>query len=327
MVKLNKNMLVSILIPCYNAERWLGETIQSALDQSWPSKEIIVVDDGSTDNSLAVLRRFNGQIRWETGPNRGANAARNRLLQLARGEWVQYLDADDYLFPEKIERQIGVARSRPAVDFVIGSVGREYWSPNEVRREFQPAPEPLDPWMLVIRPRGVETSGALWRRAKLEEIGGWNEDQPCCQEHELYLRLLMAGASFAFSPDVGAIYRLWSEETVYNRNKRERYLRTLEIYDRAENFLLAGGQLTSERLRALSQARFEVARLVWLYDRELAIAVIAKVNRSDPGFVPAGAAGRLHYRIAYRLFGFDASEKLAGLKRSALAGGKVASRP
>src|SRR5262245_42280315 len=96
--------LVSILIPCYNAERWIAQAIESALAQTGVEKEVIVVDDGSTDRSLDVIRQFDGHIRWETGPNRGGGASRNRLLELARGNWLQYLDADDYLLPDKIAR-------------------------------------------------------------------------------------------------------------------------------------------------------------------------------------------------------------------------------
>ncbi len=76
--------LVSILIPCYNAERWIGQAIESALGQTWPNKEVIVVDDGSTDGSLEVIKSFGDRIKWETGPNRGGNVARNRLLELSR---------------------------------------------------------------------------------------------------------------------------------------------------------------------------------------------------------------------------------------------------
>jgi glycosyltransferase involved in cell wall biosynthesis len=99
-------VLVSILIPCYNAERWVGEAIESALAQTWPEKEVLVIDDGSTDRSLEVIQRYRGRIRWETGPNRGSNTARNRLLELSAGEWLQYLDADDYLRPNKVQVQL-----------------------------------------------------------------------------------------------------------------------------------------------------------------------------------------------------------------------------
>ena len=80
----NHTPLVSILIPCYNAQQWVGDAIRSALAQTWPNKEVIIVDDGSTDDSLAVIRSFGSAIRFETGPNRGGNVARNRLLELTR---------------------------------------------------------------------------------------------------------------------------------------------------------------------------------------------------------------------------------------------------
>ena len=78
--------LVSIIIPCYNAEKYVGEAIESALAQTYPNKEVIVIDDGSTDGSLQVIKSFGHRIRWETGPNRGGSAARNRGIELARGE-------------------------------------------------------------------------------------------------------------------------------------------------------------------------------------------------------------------------------------------------
>src|SRR5258708_27298700 len=111
-------MQVSILIPCYNAEQWVGQAIESALGQTWPEKEVIVVDDGSTDGSLEIIRRFSGHIRWETGPNRGGNPARNPLLDLASGTWLQYLDADDYLQHNKIAGQMERIEAHPVTDIL-----------------------------------------------------------------------------------------------------------------------------------------------------------------------------------------------------------------
>jgi glycosyltransferase involved in cell wall biosynthesis len=112
--------LVSILIPCFNAERWVGQSIESALEQTWTNKEIIVVDDGSTDGSLEIIKRFGDRIRWETRANGGSNRARNRLIDLARGEWLQYLDADDYLKPDKISSQLDVIDAYPEIDVLFG---------------------------------------------------------------------------------------------------------------------------------------------------------------------------------------------------------------
>src|SRR5262245_15362018 len=90
--------LVSVLIPAYNAESWIADTIQSALAQTWPCKEVVVVDDGSTDGTLAVARRFASKnVLVVTQENQGAAAARNRAFSLCQGDYVQWLDADDLL--------------------------------------------------------------------------------------------------------------------------------------------------------------------------------------------------------------------------------------
>jgi glycosyltransferase involved in cell wall biosynthesis len=97
---------VSIIIPCYNAEQYVAEAIQSAIDQTYPYCEIIVIDDGSTDCSLDVIKSFGEKIRWESGPNRGGCAARNRGIELAGGDWIQFIDADDKIAPGKISEQM-----------------------------------------------------------------------------------------------------------------------------------------------------------------------------------------------------------------------------
>src|SRR6516162_5899582 len=132
------SLSVSILIPCYNAERWIAHAIDSALAQTWNEKEVIVVDDGSTDSSLDVIRGFKDRIRWETGSHRGGGAARNRLLELAYGQWIQYLDADDYLLPNKIAHQMGFIAANMGLDVVFGPATWEYWSEHDIRREVVP---------------------------------------------------------------------------------------------------------------------------------------------------------------------------------------------
>src|SRR5438876_12039612 len=103
--------LVSILIPAYNSERWIAETIKSALNQTWPRKEIIVVDDGSRDQTLATARRFASKtVAVISQENQGASAARNKALQLCQGDYIQWLDADDLLAPDKIQRQMAVTK-------------------------------------------------------------------------------------------------------------------------------------------------------------------------------------------------------------------------
>lgn len=305
----------SVLIPCHNAERWIGEAIRSALAQTFPVTEIIVLDDGSTDTSPAIVRSFGHRVRWVSGPNRGAGAARNELLRLARGEWVQYLDADDWLMPGKIEGQAALLPEHRDADVLFGPVTIEDWSSGEPCLAPSPIPEPRDPWILLARWHLPQTGAPLFRRKALLDVGGWNEDQPCCQEHELYLRLLMSGKRFLYAEAGGAVYRIWSEETLCRRDKALTRRERRRITDRLETHLAENGLLTAERRQAINQARFEMARMAWLTDPHEAAQIMAEIRRSQPGFRPAEAAAPAAYRFAYHALGFAAAETLASFKR------------
>src|ERR1039458_1119717 len=94
--------LVSILIPAYNAEEWIGDTIRSSVGQTWPRKEIIVVDDGSRDRTAEVARRFaSKEVAVASVKNQGAASARNHALRLCQGDYIQWLDAADLLAPDQ----------------------------------------------------------------------------------------------------------------------------------------------------------------------------------------------------------------------------------
>ncbi len=305
---------VSILIPCFNAERWIEQAIESAIGQTWPHKEVIVVDDGSTDGSLDIIKRFGDRIRWETGPNRGGNAARNRLLELAQGDWLQYLDADDYLMPDKVASQVAGLVTHAEADVLFGPVTIEWHHGRAMRVTQMPIPEPHDPWRLLALWHLPQTGAALWRKSTLEDVGRWLVNQPCCQEHELYLRLLMAGKHLTFHPTPGAVYRRFSNGSVSTRMpalvRRER----LKIEKRMEDHLSAIGALTLQRQAAINQARFEIARSVWNEDRDEARAIFATIA-GVASFRPNGPTAPLPYRLAYRLFGFEMAERIATAKR------------
>ncbi len=302
--------LVSILIPCFNAERWVAQAIESALAQTWPEKEVIVVDDGSKDGSLEIIKSFGHRIRWESGPNRGGNAARNRLLELARGEWLQYLDADDHLLPDKVAQQMEFLAIHPATDVVFGPVTLEHCSENGTRRELLPIPEPHDFWILLARWHLPQTGASLWRKPAILDVGGWKSDQPCCQEHELYLRLLMAGKRLDYCPSNGAIYRQWTTDSVCRRDPRQLHQRTLEILQKERAFLDEREELTTDRLNAINQMRFTMARGIWKYDRCAAAKIVADVRQLQPDFRPDSRGCKLSYRILYRCFGFATAEQV-----------------
>ena len=187
--------LVSIIIPCFNARKYIGAAIQSALDQTYPNIEVIVVDDGSTDDSLGVIQSFGDRIRWETGPNRGGCAARNRGIAISRGEFLQFLDADDLLYREKLERQVNAAGERNGTLIFCDAESDGPPHPHHVRQDV------VTDAVVFMLQGGLQTSAMLHRRDWIERIGGFREDLPCAQERDLQLRLAAAGAMFERLPE------------------------------------------------------------------------------------------------------------------------------
>ncbi len=125
--------LVSILMPAFNAEEWIADTIKSAIGQTWQRKEIIIVDDGSTDRTLEVARQFaSREVVVVTQENQGASAARNKAFSISQGEYIQWLDADDLLSSEKIARQMAVAETCQDSRIVLSSAWGRFLS--RVRR-------------------------------------------------------------------------------------------------------------------------------------------------------------------------------------------------
>src|SRR5208337_354073 len=116
------NPLVSILVPAYNAQNYLEDTLRSAVGQTWPRKEIIIVDDGSKDQTAAIARQFESPtVRLVAQENQGAAAARNQAFSLCQGDFIQWLDADDLLAPDKITKQMEQLDKCPSPRTVLSS--------------------------------------------------------------------------------------------------------------------------------------------------------------------------------------------------------------
>ena len=301
---------VTIAIPCFNAAQWLGAAIESTLAQTAPDCEIIVVDDGSTDGSAEIARAFGGRVQVLAGAHRGGNAARNTALQNARGEWVQFLDADDWLEPPKIAQQFAETHGGGEADVIYSPVWIEE-SGARTHSALDPAHDLFSQWLAWELP---QTGGALWRKSALEKIGGWKEDQPCCQEHELYARALMAGLRFVFAPTPHAVYRVWSEATVCRRDPRQLVRVRTQLIDELRAWLEARGRWTAEHRRLAGRACFEMARTLAKFDPAEATAYHRE--RQARGLVqPIGPAAPLRYRLIYHTLGFACAEKLAAARR------------
>lgn len=216
--------LASIIIPCFNAEETLSETIQSALNQTYPQREIIVIDDGSRDGSAHIIRSFGAQIRAEFGPNRGASAARNRGTALARGEFIQYLDADDLLAPDALERRVAALQTSGAdvtyADWqrlVQGADGG--FQPGETIERAMEAIDP-DPEIACATAFWAPPVALLYHRRIVDAIGGWNESLPVIQDARFLFDAARVGACFVRVPGIGAYYRVHGDASLSRRDDR-----------------------------------------------------------------------------------------------------------
>jgi glycosyltransferase involved in cell wall biosynthesis len=208
------NPLVSILIPAYNAEEWIGDTITSALAQTWPRKEVIVVDDGSTDQTLAVARRFaTNAVSVSTQTNQGAAATRNKAFSLCQGDYVQWLDADDLLSPEKISRQVS-ALDRGCTMRTLLSSGWGHFMYRPHRAKFMPTALWCDlsprEWLIRKMSLNLHMQTATWlvSRELTEAAGPWNTTLLGDDDGEYFCRVLLASDAVRFVPEMGVFYRV-----------------------------------------------------------------------------------------------------------------------
>ena len=188
--------LVSILIPAFNSEKWIGACIESALAQTWPRTEIIIVDDGSQDSTLEIARCYaSTNVKVTTQSNRGASAARNHALSLAQGDYIQWLDADDLLAPDTIARKVnGAEPGRNSRVLLSGAWSMFFHCPE--RAQFSPHSlwqdlDPLD-WLLRRANENVWMAINSWLvRRKLTELAGpWNENLSPDDDGEYFSRVV-----------------------------------------------------------------------------------------------------------------------------------------
>ena len=206
--------LVSILIPAYNAELWIGDALKSVLAQTWPNKEIVVVDDGSRDNTFAEAQKFSAAgVKVVTQKNAGASAARNHAFRLATGAYIQWLDADDILDPEKIARQMAVAVTLSDRKVLLSSAWSRFnhrlshaqWNPTPLWKDLEPVE-----WLIRKMGQNLHMSNKSWlvSRELTEAAGPWNEQLSLDDDGEYFCRVLLASHGVKFVPNAKSYYRI-----------------------------------------------------------------------------------------------------------------------
>lgn len=245
--------LVSVMMPCYNAERTLPMALASLLAQTYENWEAVIVDDGSTDRTWALLDACaDPRVRRERFPeNRGRGAARQRCLEMARGELLSFLDSDDWLFPEKLERQVAVMAAHPEIVLLSGAcvitgangtavgvnnLGAEPSRVLTIRRLSRPAPPPVNFPPCMVRMDAARAAG-------------FNQKFRRAQDKDFLIRVLL-GRDYGISPE--PVY-------AYSQGEAASLAKTLEAY--RYRLSLYGQYLTSHPLSSLWEILLTLARM------------------------------------------------------------------
>lgn len=210
---MNSKPLVSICIPAYNSEKWIKSTIQSAINQTWMNKEIIIVDDGSTDNSYQIAKGFESNLlKVITQKNSGACAARNKALSITNGDFIQWLDSDDLLAPDKIEIQLnGRDHSDQSTTLHSSAFGLIHYRIKSAKFISNPLWRDLSPldWLLEHYNNGYWMYPAVWlvSRKLTDSAGPWDERLSCNQDGEYFSRVVAVSELVKFHARAKSYYR------------------------------------------------------------------------------------------------------------------------
>ncbi|GEN29589.1 hypothetical protein HVA01_32350 [Halovibrio variabilis] len=212
--------LVSVIIPVYNAEKYIHQCIKSVMDQSYKNIEIVTINDGSSDRSLEELLLFKDKIEIIDQKNFGAPVARNKGLLVSKGKYVKFLDSDDYLEPDVISEQVSIAESHTDNDIIYG----DYYIYRNNSKKLIKTDIKYENSTVGLLLKDILTSTPLHRREHIVDIGGFDERLPNGQEWNLHVRLAARGYNFIYCSMPVYTYRVdHSNETITNISTRDSY--------------------------------------------------------------------------------------------------------
>ena len=239
--------MVSVIIPTYNRRVYLLEAISSVIAQTYRPIECIIVDDGSTDNTKAEIDKIvahqdaNFIIKYIHQSNSGSQVARNEGTKHSKGEFVQYLDSDDLLYPEKIEKQVSFLNDHVDCDGVFGD-----WEKGlPESKTFIEASESDDMISQLLTVRSVHTLAFLYRRVIIDKIGEWDINIKRNQEIDFQVTGLIEGAVYNYQPQNCGLWRIHDAQRIANTTGSQEILYFFKKWEK----VLGERELLSERLK------------------------------------------------------------------------------
>ena len=302
--------LVSVLIPCYNAAPFIGETLKSVFRQTWPQLEVIVVDDGSQDDSVGEVLRF-PRARLIRQAHAGAAAARNRAFAESSGTFIQLLDADDLIAPDKVARQVERLEDNPRC-IASAEWGRFYRTSAETRFEPESVWRDLDPveWLVLSRADGLGMLfPALWLvpRGIADAAGPWDETLSLGNDGEYFTRILLSAERVLFCEGARCYYRSGLPGSLSGKKSAKALASGFRVLELCEAHLRA--REDSERVRqgfALSWQHF--AHAAYPYDADLAESALAHARDLHGVAIRPGGGPAFH--AVSRLLGWRFARRL-----------------
>lgn len=258
--------LVTIITPSYNQGRYLESTIRSVLEQDYPRIEYIIIDGGSTDESLAIIQRFSKRLAyWESQPDRGQAQAVNKGLQRSRGEILSWLNSDDLLAPGAVGKAVKVLQDHSEIDVVYGRLAR-------IDDSGKPVPTPNLPkdrvefdLNHVIDECIVNQPGSFWRRRIMDRVGLLDERLIYSLDYQYWIRMALAGAKFKRIEAVVAHFRLSVGSKTVGQTAAQAVEQfhtleeTLELPDMAQRLDITADQLQRQARRARARIALRAA--------------------------------------------------------------------
>ncbi|MFW0717087.1 glycosyltransferase family 2 protein [Pedobacter sp. N23S346] len=303
--------MVSVIIPAFNAEKTIEETLNSIFKQSFKDFEIIVVNDGSTDQTLKVLNLFKSKVKIINTPNMGVSYARENGLKYAVGNFIQFLDADDILSPNKFNIQRKALIDNNA-DIAYGD-----WQKFHTIKDQIIILETVRKKLENDLERSLFTDfwcppAAIMYSKKIADQLIWKKNLPIIQDARYLLDAAIIGGKFIYTPGVMALYRDNQSDSLSKISElkfvSDCLTNAIEIY----NIWLGQNKFTIERQQAvIGVLRYCINRLT-IYDRNLAEKAINFLLRIDSKYIPFEKG---YLRYISKVFGYKNAERLAGLKR------------
>lgn len=303
-------MLVSVVIPCYNVENYIAQCLQSLLTQQYKDLQIICVNNNSTDSTLSILTRFatehSSLITLVEELQKGAPYARNRGLQEVHGEYVQFLDADDLLEPEKISHQVSLIKANNLPEIVAANYYRE--SVDGIKKLHQVHRD--DYWLGLLYTQLGITSANIFKTSAVKKVGGFDVTLKSSQEYALMFSIMRLGGRICADARSLTIVRDRKGGSITQQNVAENLERYLNLRISIIKYLEE--TIDSSKMQPYYQALFDAIRVLYKYNKDVSINAF-KENLPKKFKPSSSAATTASYALLFRIFGFENTEKIKSL--------------